>query len=103
LERSLRRSLVQSLYAGRNQIPLVTAAGRGTEADGGSARNSGWSEIHTLRIGSIRDKNNSNQAVSSIRDSNTDDSCKTRASCSQRSVSDKSNGSSGARKSSSAA
>jgi hypothetical protein len=64
-------------YAGRNQIPLVTAAGRGTETDGGQARNPGRSESYTLRFGSVRNNHDSRQTFSAIRDFNSSEGRRT--------------------------
>ena len=58
--------LCPSPYAGRNQIPHATAAGRGIETDGGSARETEWGPSYSFRIGSIRDDNDSRQAFSAV-------------------------------------
>ena len=50
-----------SPYAGRNQIPLDAAAGKGTEADGGSARETEWGASYSLRFGSIGNCDHSKQ------------------------------------------
>jgi hypothetical protein len=57
---------VPSPYAGRNEIFLNAAAGRGQEADGGSTRGAGRSETYTLWISSIRDKDHPWQAFPSV-------------------------------------
>jgi len=51
---------VPSPYAGRNQISL-DAAGKGTEADGGSARETEWGARYFLRFGSVRNDSHSKQ------------------------------------------
>ena len=49
-----------SPYAGRNQISL-DAAGKGTEADGGSARETQWGARYFLRFGSVGNDDHSEQ------------------------------------------
>lgn len=51
-----------SPYAGRNQISLDAAAGKGTEADGGSTRETERGAGYTLRVGSIGNCDHSKQA-----------------------------------------
>src|ERR1051326_3867514 len=52
---------VPSPYAGRNQISLDAAAGKRTEADGGSARETEWGARYFLRFGSVGNDNYSEQ------------------------------------------
>src|SRR3954452_15183113 len=58
---------VPSPYAGRNEIFLNAAAGRGQEADGGSTRGAGRSETYPLRISSVRTQDDSQQALATVR------------------------------------
>ena len=50
-----------SPYAGRNQISLDAAAGKRTEADGGSARETEWGARYFLRFCSVGNDNYSEQ------------------------------------------
>ena len=68
-----------SPYAGRNEIFLNAAAGRGQEADGGSTRGAGRSATYTLRIGSIRDQDHPWQAFPTVRNIESIESARTTA------------------------
>ena len=71
-------------YAGRDQIPHSTAAGK-RKADGGQTRDSGRSEIYTLRISSIgNDDNTSYQTCPALGSYDSTKSCSARTACQTR-------------------
>ena len=62
--------------AGSGQSSVNTAAGRGQEADGGSALSTGRSETYTIRIGSAGHENHSHKAFPACRNFQRSESCR---------------------------